>query len=270
MAGVGWWWIASNLLWNNRLLRCILTIVLLRNNRMLVPQSAFLHGQPRLLGTNCDNATYSPVSCVSSYWHLCLCIGWWLAGIVGLVGLLDDLLVLVIVLFYLAMLYRSTLLLHHGGHAQWGNLYILLPVLTMGSWKPVECCKARFWKVPTRRGFQVTYSRVLSVARKFLPHLPTNPHTLRYHPALSVKEVGYYWLLTDYATAVGQLHSNLRTYRTEWTLTVYWDSLAAAFFPDWARLCARDSLLKAFYTNSFQVCPGKGCKAPPLLVNSFP
>ncbi|OAE23010.1 hypothetical protein AXG93_1231s1230 [Marchantia polymorpha subsp. ruderalis] len=39
-------------------------------------------------------------------------------GIVGLVGLLDDLLVLVIVLFYLAMLYRSTLLLHHGGHAQ--------------------------------------------------------------------------------------------------------------------------------------------------------
>ncbi|KAL2650441.1 hypothetical protein R1flu_018569 [Riccia fluitans] len=39
-------------------------------------------------------------------------------GIVGLVGLLDDLLVLIIVLFYLAMLYRSTLLLHHGGHAQ--------------------------------------------------------------------------------------------------------------------------------------------------------
>ncbi|KAL2610811.1 hypothetical protein R1flu_022503 [Riccia fluitans] len=37
-------------------------------------------------------------------------------GIVGVVGLLDDLLVLVIMLFYLAMLYRSTLLLHHGGH----------------------------------------------------------------------------------------------------------------------------------------------------------
>ncbi|CAM6099505.1 unnamed protein product [Calypogeia fissa] len=39
-------------------------------------------------------------------------------GIVGLVGFLDDLLVMVVVLFYLAMLYRSTLLLHHGGHAQ--------------------------------------------------------------------------------------------------------------------------------------------------------
>ncbi|CAK9272728.1 unnamed protein product [Sphagnum jensenii] len=39
-------------------------------------------------------------------------------GVVGLVGLLDDVLVIVMVLFYLAMLYRSTLILHHGGHQQ--------------------------------------------------------------------------------------------------------------------------------------------------------
>ncbi|KAH9561287.1 hypothetical protein CY35_05G013800 [Sphagnum magellanicum] len=39
-------------------------------------------------------------------------------GVVGLVGLLDDVLVIVMVLFYLAMLYRSTLILHHGGHHQ--------------------------------------------------------------------------------------------------------------------------------------------------------
>lgn len=38
-------------------------------------------------------------------------------GILGLVGFLDDLLVMVFVLFYLAMLYRSTLIQHHGGHA---------------------------------------------------------------------------------------------------------------------------------------------------------
>ncbi|KAG0579899.1 hypothetical protein M758_4G134100 [Ceratodon purpureus] len=39
-------------------------------------------------------------------------------GVLGLVGLLDDLLVIVMVLFYLAMLYRSTLILHHGGQPQ--------------------------------------------------------------------------------------------------------------------------------------------------------
>lgn len=39
-------------------------------------------------------------------------------GVVGLVGLLDDVLVIVMVLFYLAMLYRSTLILHHGGNHQ--------------------------------------------------------------------------------------------------------------------------------------------------------
>lgn len=38
-------------------------------------------------------------------------------GIVGLVGFLDDILVMVVVLFYFAMLYRSTLLMQHGGHA---------------------------------------------------------------------------------------------------------------------------------------------------------
>lgn len=42
--------------------------------------------------------------------------GW--TGVVGLVGLLDDLLVIIMVLFYLAMLYRSTLVLHHGGQPQ--------------------------------------------------------------------------------------------------------------------------------------------------------
>lgn len=40
-------------------------------------------------------------------------IGW--TGVLGLVGLLDDVLVVIMVLFYLAMLYRSTLVLHHGG-----------------------------------------------------------------------------------------------------------------------------------------------------------
>ncbi|KAG0591313.1 hypothetical protein KC19_1G165800 [Ceratodon purpureus] len=39
-------------------------------------------------------------------------------GVLGLVGLLDDLLVIIMVLFYLAMLYRSTLILHHGGQPQ--------------------------------------------------------------------------------------------------------------------------------------------------------
>jgi hypothetical protein len=42
--------------------------------------------------------------------------GW--TGVLGLVGLLDDLLVIIMVLFYLAMLYRSTLILHHGGQPQ--------------------------------------------------------------------------------------------------------------------------------------------------------
>ncbi|KAJ7520875.1 hypothetical protein O6H91_19G027200 [Diphasiastrum complanatum] len=37
-------------------------------------------------------------------------------SILGIIGLLDDLFVALIVLFYVAMLYRSTLLLQHGGH----------------------------------------------------------------------------------------------------------------------------------------------------------
>lgn len=37
-------------------------------------------------------------------------------GILGVIGFLDDLLVLVMVLFHLSMLYRSTLIRRHGGH----------------------------------------------------------------------------------------------------------------------------------------------------------